>query len=125
MAKKILWCTSHYSTEFTKKKAKELRELGYKVSFGNYIKEGNKSYCKIYLEQDLNYHVLDVLTSIDIRVNYGKESLNKAINSKNKEIKSICEKYDINLKFYSEDEKLSCLVGSDYTLYIPQKNILS
>lgn len=46
----LAWCTSHYTTDFAKTKAKELRAEGNKVKLGSYLKEDGKSYCKIYIE---------------------------------------------------------------------------
>jgi hypothetical protein len=47
----IPYCTGHYTTEYCRKKAKELRGSGeyQSVKLGAYLKEDGKSYCKIYI----------------------------------------------------------------------------
>ena len=87
---KIAWCTGHYKTDFTKEKAKELRKQGYHVIFNNYIKEGDNSYCKIYLTKDINYYVLEILKSIKTYILHGEKTFYEAITNKETKEK-ICE----------------------------------
>lgn len=82
--KKIAWCTGHYRTDFTKKKAKELRWQGYKVSFGSYVKEDGKTFCKIYIETGFDYEVLHILNNIVTDIRTGTKIHNAVSSHKQK-----------------------------------------
>lgn len=117
---KIAWCTGHYTTEFTREKAKELREKGYKVSFGSYIRENGKSYCKIYLEMDFNYHILKLLESIDTKINVGMWDVVDAVSSEKNRFKEMCRDFHTQAKivYDSENRKVFAVVNCSYELSI-------
>lgn len=100
--KTIAWCTSHYKNTFAKRKAKELRNQGYSVKLGAYVKEEDETYCKIYLVIDFNYRVLKILDSVKTSVKYGKQDIAEVISRYKGRIKELCREYKKPLKIEYE-----------------------
>lgn len=128
MKKNILYCTSYYRINYAKEKANKLRQQGYTVRLNNYIKEGEETYCKIYLERDVYYKFLLLLKLISIRV-INNDNLDEKINRINAyeinkelknhigEIEGLCKMYKVKAMF-----KLKCL--SDDKGYLLEATIL-
>ena len=116
-AKTIAWCTGHYKTDFAKEKAKELREQGYTVKYGSYIKENDATYCKIYLVKDFEYYLLKLLQSMETSV-----YLHGATNVKEAEaLKSLCLEHKRSARIEIDDKKIYAIVkhkGKDKQLYV-------
>lgn len=103
---KIAWCTGHYTTDYAKEKAKELRNLGYTVSFGYYIKENDKTYCRIYLTKNLNYYVLNILKSIKSRIKYDDMTIYESVNSVKDQLKDVCKRFNVNIRIELDNGQL-------------------
>ena len=119
-AKTIAWCTGHYHTSFTKEKAKELREQGYKVKFGSYVKEGDETYCKIYLVKDFEYHILSALKSMEVRLSY--KTVEAVKEEYAEKIKSLCLEYKRSAKIELDEKKIYAIVdhkGKEKELFVP------
>jgi len=115
---KIPWCTGQYTTDFAKTKARELRSAGYKVSFGSYVKENDKTYCRIYVEQDLNYYILSSLESIETRIKIGGMTVEKSILLEKEKIQYACKKFATPVRVELIDGIIVAIVNNDYELYV-------
>lgn len=113
---KIAWCTGRYAPEFRKRKAQELREKGYKVSFGSYIKEDGVSYGRIYLEQDLNYYVIQFLNSVHTSMVYRKKNVKSAIEEHKESLKDTCKRFNTPVKVRLLENKLVATIDNNYEL---------
>lgn len=106
----IAWCVSHYRTNYAKEKAKELRNQGYKVKFGYYIKEEFNTYCKIYLVKNFEYYILSKLKSMQSLIVYGKNSVESTTEKYKDDIKAICLEYKRSAKIEIDNEKIYAIV---------------
>lgn len=115
----IPYCTSHYTTDFAKKKAKELRNQGYTVKFGYYIKEEGNTYCKIYLVKNFEYYILKVLTAMEINIRvHGVENIKERYAEN---VKSLCLEHKRSARIEIDDEKIYAIVkhkGKDKELFV-------
>jgi hypothetical protein len=116
MVKKIAWCTSHYTVEFAHAKAKELRDEGYKVSYGAYLEEDGKKYCKIYLDLNKTYYIKSALNSILWRVQNSGSSIEYSIFQEKKNIQAICEQFSIEIKIEVDRTDIIAIIDNDYEL---------
>lgn len=118
MRKRIAWCTSHYTAEFCKQKAKELRQQGYKVTLGSYLKENGKTYCKIYLEKDINYYVLSVLEMVRSRVRNNGDTPIEAILKEKENIREICRKFSMPIRIEIQNNNVFAVINNNYELSV-------
>lgn len=120
MAKRIPWCKSHYRVSFCKDKAKELRKQGYKVSLGYYLKENGETYCKIYLEMDLNYFILDVLESVVTKIRHGGMAPIEALMEYKERIRELCKEYRVPIRIELAEgrNRIYAIVNNDYELSV-------
>lgn len=116
MVKKIAWCTSHYTVEFAHAKAKELRDEGYKVSYGAYLEEDGRKYCKIYLDLNKTYHIKSALNSIVTRVKYGKKTVEESVVQEKENIKKIASDWSVAIRIDVDGSDIIAVIDNDYEL---------
>lgn len=118
MTKKVLWCDSHYTTKFAKEKAKQLREKGYKISYGSYLKEDGESYCKLYVEKNFDYYMIVFLNDLNYYLSTLKMNHVEALNKERDMIDELAKKHNasVELLHNTETNRYTAKVNNNYIL---------